>query len=317
MSIKGIILSVLLGLLALFIAPYIPMANAVIIALLLGIVLSNLFKIPDTYNKGITFSSKYILEFAIIFLGFGIRFQDIQNLGWQVVIILILSILIILFATLFLSKIFTCRTSTGYLIGFGTAICGSSAIAAIAPKISKEKSDVGIAIAVVNLLGLLGMIAFPFIVTEQMLPDKVALLIGASLHGVSNVAGAGYAINEHIGDLAITIKLGRVALLAPAIIFFNFLVNKEASFKENLKMPYYIIGFIVVSAMVSFINLPPDLIHFFRELGKALLTISMAAIGLNIHLGQLYKNGRIALSFGFVIFMLLIAVVLSLHYLLF
>ena len=223
MSIKGIILSVILGLLALFIAPYIPMANAIIIALLLGIVLSNIFKIPDSFNKGITFSSKYILEFGIIFLGFGIRFQDIQNLGWQVVIILILSIIIILLATLFLSKLFTCRTSTGYLIGFGTAICGSSAIAALAPKISKDKSDVGIAIAVVNLLGLLGMIAFPFLVTEQMLPDKVALLIGATLHGVSNVAGAGYAINEHIGDLAITIKLGRVALLAPAIIFFNFL----------------------------------------------------------------------------------------------
>ena len=317
MSVKGIFLSVLLGVFALLVAPYIPMLNAIILALLLGIIIANVFTLSSSFDKGIAFSSKYLLEIAIIFLGFGIRFQDIANLGWQLVVILILTITIVLFATIYLAKIFTCRTSTGYLVGFGTAICGSSAIAALAPKISENKKDAGIAIAVVNLLGLVGMIAFPLLFTEKMIAEKLALVIGGSLHGVSNVAGAGYAINEHIGDLAITIKLGRVALLAPAMIFFNFLINKNASFRSNLKLPYYIVGFILASALVTFLSFPSDLLSSFRWIGNALLTISMAAIGLNIHFNHLYKEGKVALGFGAVIFIIMIIVLMGLYYLLY
>ncbi len=317
MSLKGIVLSVLLGVFALIIAPYIPILNAIILALLLGIIISNVFTLPSGFDSGISFSSKYLLEIAIIFLGFGISFQDIANLGWQLAVILILTIIIVLFATIYLAKLFTCRTSTGYLVGFGTAICGSSAIAALAPKISENKKDAGIAIAVVNLLGLVGMIALPLIFSEKMIAEKIALIIGGSLHGVSNVAGAGYAINEHIGDLAITIKLGRVALLAPAMIFFNFIINKDASIRSNLKLPYYIVGFILASTLVTFISLPSDLLSSFRWIGNALLTISMAAIGLNIHFKHLYKEGKVALGFGAVIFLIMIAIIMLLYYLLY
>lgn len=317
MRIKGIFLSVFLGIIAWLTAPFIPMLNSIVIALLLGIILANVLSLPKEWDNGISFSSKYFLEVAIIFLGFGISFHDIANLGWQVIVILIVAIISVLIATIYLAKLFTCRDSTGYLIGFGTAICGSSAIAALAPKIAKNKNDAGIAVAVVNLLGLIAMLAFPLILSEGMLEDKAALLIGATLQGVSNVAGAGYAMNETIGDLAITIKLGRVALLAPAMIFFNFLVNKDASFKENLKLPYYIIGFILASTIVTFFSLPEDLISSMRWIGKILLTISMAAIGLNIHFTQLYKDGRIALGFGAVIFAIMIVVVIVLNYLLY
>jgi uncharacterized integral membrane protein (TIGR00698 family) len=144
---------------------------------------------------------------------------------------------------------------------------------------------------------------------DRVSTDKEALLIGATLHGVSNVAGAGYAINETIGDLAITIKLGRVALLAPAMIFFNFLINRNASIKENLKLPYYIIAFILASTLVTFVSLPAELLSILRWIGKILLTISMAAIGLNIHIGQMYRNGKIALGFGVVIFLIMILAV--------
>jgi len=315
MRIKGIILSVIIGFVALLGAPYIPYVNGIVLSLLLGIIIANIFSVGNSFNKGISFTSKYFLEIAIIFLGFGIRFQDIGNLGWKVVIILMVSITIVLLATIYLVKLFTCRASTGYLVGFGTAICGSSAIAALAPKIAKDKNQAGIAIAVVNLLGLIAMIVLPIVLTETVVAQKAALLIGGTLHGVSNVAGAGYAMDEGIGDLAITIKLGRVALLAPAMIFFNFLLHKDASFRENIKLPYYIIGFITASTLVTFVGIPPEVIGTFRGFGKVLLTISMAAIGLNIHFSQMYRDGRIALGFGVVIYAIMFVTVLSLSYL--
>ncbi len=313
-TISGIIFSTIIGAFAFVIAPFIPMANSIVLALLTGIIIANVFTLPTKLDSGIQFSSKTILEIAIIFLGFGISFQDIANLGWHIALILVATILVVLTLTFYLSKIFACRDSTGYLVGFGTAICGSSAIAALAPKISENKKDAGIAIAVVNLLGLVGMVVFPLIFNEDMLMDTAALIIGGTLHGVSNVAGAGYAMNEVIGDLAITIKLGRVALLAPALVFFNFLLNKHASIKDNLKLPYYLIGFIVATALVTFFTFPPELISIFRLIGKILLTISMAAIGLNIRFDHLYADGKVALGFGATIFIIQIAVISGLAY---
>ncbi len=313
-NLKGVIFSVILGSISLLVAPYIPLVNGIILALLLGIIISNSLSLPKSWEKGIQFSSKNILETAIIFLGFGVSFTDISNLGWEIVVILVISIVVVLIATLYLSKIFTCRTSTGYLVGFGTAICGSSAIAAIAPKIATNKKDAGIAIAVVNLLGLVGMVSFPILLTDEVLADKAALIIGGTLHGVSNVAGAGFAMDELTGDLAITIKLGRVALLAPAMIFFNFIINRKASFKENLKLPFYIIGFVIATAIVSVFDIPAEYTSSLRWIGKALLTISMAAIGLNIHLSHLYNEGKAALGFGVVIFSILIGVIIALSY---
>jgi uncharacterized integral membrane protein (TIGR00698 family) len=308
-QLPGILFSALIGLLSMWIAPMIPMANSIVVALFIGIVIANVSTTPKVLESGIKFSSKNILEFAIIFLGFGISFQDIANLGWHIVGVLVGTIVVVLLVTLYLTKMFTCRASTGYLVGFGTAICGSSAIAALAPKISQNKNDAGIAIAVINLYGLIGMILLPLFFHSEMLFDTAALLIGGTLHGVSNVAGAGYAINEVVGDLAITIKLGRVALLAPALIFFNFLINREASILDNLKLPYYIIGFIAATATVTFFSVSPDIISLFRYLGKLFLTIAMAAIGLNIHLSHLYSEGKVALGFGAVIFIVQILAV--------
>ena len=308
-KINGFLFSTLIGVLALILAPYVPFANSIVLALLIGIVIANTLRIPSKLDDGINFSSKYVLEVAIIFMGFGINFQDIANIGWEVLTILIVTILVVLLAAFYLSKLFKCRASTGYLIGFGTAICGTSAIAALAPKITDNKNEAGIAIAVVNLLGLLGMIVLPLIFNDDMQFDTAALLIGGSLHGVSNVAGAGYAINEIVGDLAITIKLGRVAMLAPAIIFFNFLINRNTSIKDNLQLPFYLVGFILATASVTFIPIPPDVIEAFRFIGKMLLTISMAAIGLNIHFNQLYSEGKIALGFGLVIFAIQLIVI--------
>lgn len=315
-NISGIIFSALLGIGSFVLAPAIPLVNSIVLALILGILITNTIKLNPVLDPGIHFSGKHILEWAIILLGFGVSFQDIGNVGWNTLLILILTIITILSITYHFSKTKKEHEKCGYLIGFGTAICGSSAIAAMAPKIDASKSEIGISIAVINLFGLIGMIAIPILTTQSSNMDWIGLLIGGTLHGVSNVAGAGYAMNETVGDLALTIKLGRVALLAPGLIFFNFLINKKASIKENLKLPYYIIGFIGATTIVSLFDLPVNLIEVLRVLGKVLLTISMAAIGLSIQFSTLINQGKIAVKFGLVIFTIQLIIVGLLGFLL-
>ncbi len=311
---NGIMLSLLLGALAWFVAPFIPKMNEILLGLMLGILVSNLVKIPSSFNDGISFTGSKLLEISILFLAFSINLIHIADLGWQTFLVVLVVVFTILLLTLWLSKKMNCPGSTGWLIGFGTAICGSSAIAALAPSVAKNKEDVGIAMAVINLFGIVGMITFP-----AMLPlidwsvHEMGLIIGGTLHSVGNVAGAGYAMSKEVGEAAITIKLARVALLSPALIFFNFIHQQRTlkNWKEYFKLPWYLWVFIGISVLGAFIPLPAEIIIALETIGKAVLTAAMAAIGLKVKFRTLYQSGKKGMLFGLLIFVLQILLVLA------
>lgn len=305
----GLVISLIIGLAAHFLAPLVPSINGVILAFLVAVVIGNFIKLPEKAKAGVNFSSSKLLEIAIIFLAFSINFKSIASLGWQKFIFLILLVVLVLSATIVIAKLFKAKDSTAWLVGFGTAICGSSAIAAVAPVISKNKEDAGIAIAVVNLLGSLGMIVLPFALAFFVIEDnKIGFIIGASLQSVGNVAGAGYGLGQEIGDAAITVKLARVALLSPAVILFSFFINRGEGAKKGEKMsfslPYYLWIFIAITIINSLLNLPEEFLNLAKNFGNILLTISMAAIGLKVSFKSLWQSGKMAIGFGLIIFVI-------------
>lgn len=302
---KGILLATILGLTIHFLAPLIGGINGVMLGLLVGIVVGNIVKLPSDFSPGITYTSSKLLEISILFLAFSINFGHISALGWQNFALVFLVILLVLVTTVFMAKKFHCPDSTGWLVGFGTAICGSSAIAAVAPSISKNKEDAGIAVAVVNLMGSIGMIALPFLFKFLNLSEiDAGVIIGATLHSVGNVAGAGYGLSDLTGETAIAIKLARVALLSPAVIFFTYLVNNDTqkSWKDYLNLPYYLWAFIAITILTSLVDLPKDFLTQMSNFGKVVLTIAMVAIGLKVSFKHLYNSGKRAMGFGAVIF---------------
>lgn len=303
---NGFMLAALLGLLAYYTAPWLPsLFNSILVALIFGMIIGNSVKLPDSFQSGITFTSGKLLELSILFLAFSINYSHIAALGINSFIIVLVTIIVILLITFYLAKKINCPGATGWLVGFGTAICGSSAIAALAPSVAKNKDDVGIAMAVVNLFGTIGMVLLPFVhIKFKLSAAETGLLVGGSLHSVGNVAGAGYGINNEIGEAAITIKLARVAMLSPALIFFNYLVNRHEAknWKERFSLPWYLWGFIVITIVASLINIPETVTHAMDFAGKIALTIAMAAIGLKVSFKNLYLSGRRGLGFGLIIF---------------
>jgi uncharacterized membrane protein YadS len=132
----------------------------------------------------------------------------------------------------------------------------------------------------------------------------MGLFIGGTLHSVGNVAGAGYSINNDVGEAAITIKLARVALLSPALIFFNFLVNKnkDTHLKTIFTLPWYLWSFIAITIAATFIDFPSNFLDGMETGGKIILTIAMAAIGLKVSFKNLYYSGQKGFAFGLLIF---------------
>lgn len=314
---QGVLISLIVGIGAHFLAPYVPGVNGVILAFLLAVVIGNSITMPASCKPGLNYASGTLLEYAIIFLAFSISFQSIAALGFSKFVFVFLIVIISLLATFYLAKKFNSKDSTAWLVGFGTAICGSSAIAALAPVVSEKKEDAGIAIAVVNLLGSVGMIILPF--TLQYLfteGSQIGFILGATLQSVGNVAGAGYGLSPEIGDTAITVKLARVALLTPAVIFFSLLVNKgkkdEQGNKIKFTLPYYLWIFVAITVVNSLVTIPENILEILKLIGTLLLTISMAAIGLKVSFKTLWQSGKMAIGFGLVIFLIQIGVSLAL-----
>lgn len=313
---RGILLATGIGLGAYFSSVYIPSSlNSILLALLIGIVAGNAVKIPYNFQSGISFTSGKLLELSILFLAFSINYTHIAKLGAMSFSIIAVMVVLMLLVSYCLAIKVRCPGSTGWLVGFGTTICGSSAIAALAPGVSKNKEDVGIAMAVVNLFGSIGMIVMPFVLMKMDLSTtKMGLLLGGTLHSVGNVAGSGYAISNEVGEAAITIKLARVALLSPALIFFNFLVNRNnvKNWKEHFSLPWYLWSFIGITLISSFINLPPTFLNGMETAGKVILTIAMAGIGLKVSIKKLYQSGQKGIVFGLIVFAVQIILVSAL-----
>lgn len=303
---RGVMLATMIGLTAYVVSGYLPSAfNSILTALLFGMLAGNFIKFPDSFQSGISLTSGKMLELSIIFLAFSINFTHITKLGATGFSIIAIVVFLILLITYFLAHRVNCPGSTGWLVGFGTAICGSSAIAALAPSVAKNKDDVAIAMAVVNLFGSLGMIALPALLLKfHLTPDQMGLILGGSLHSVGNVAGAGYTLGNHIGETAITFKLARVALLSPGLIFFNYLVNRgqNKNWWDYFRLPWYLWSFIAITIISSFVIFPVDFLSFMESTGKIVLTIAMAAIGLKVRFSDLFKSGKKGLVFGILIF---------------
>lgn len=306
-QLKPLLYSILPGVIIFLASLFISFLNAILLGIFIGIILGNLFLLSSETRAVSNATGNRFLELSVLFLAFGINYNHLANLGWKSLALVFLLVIIILSTTFFMS-----RKPLNWLIGFGTAICGSSAIAALAPSVVKDKGDTGIAMAVVNLYGMLGMVLLPLVLTKLDLePISEALIIGGSLHSVGNVAGAGYIISNEVGEMAVTVKLARVALLSFGLVFFNFLTQnrKDLPWTDYIKMPWYVWGFLAITVLVSMVTIPETLLKWIEMLGKLLLTIAMTNIGMQIRFSKIIQSGKKGLILGLGIWLFQLAII--------
>ena len=308
----GILLSSIIGGSSVLVVTLLPdLMSGIILALLLGFIIGNTIRIPEGYTAGIDFSGGKLLEFSILFLAFSINYNHLGELGIDTLVIVMLLVFIMIFLTVFIGKRMNDSGYTGILIGFGTSICGSSAIAALAPSITKNKNEIGVAMAVVNVLGGIGMILLPTIIQYiQLDTNQAGTIIGGTLHSVGNVVGASYILSDSVGESALTIKLTRVAMLSPGLIIMNYLIKKDEvkNWKSYLTLPWYLWCFILITILTSVYSFPTWFLESMNYIGKFILAIAMAAIGLNISFRNLITSGKRGLLIGTVMFALILTV---------
>tara|TARA_Y100000816_G_scaffold285791_1_gene265935 strand:- start:635 stop:1702 length:1068 start_codon:yes stop_codon:yes gene_type:complete len=294
-----------------------PISTAMI-AILLGMFFGNIFKVRDSFQKGLDFTREYILKFGIICLGIQLKpfeFLDFGKIAIPLIIVCIVSVLIVIKLLIKKLKI---PTRMAYLISIGSTVCGTTAIMATAPVIKANKSEVSYAIANITLFGILSMLLYPYFANIYFNgePLLVGLFLGTSIHETSQVAAAGLIYEQQFNspetlNIATVTKLIRNTFLIIMIPLFALLYNRGRTKEKNYSItgifPYFVLGFV---GMIILRNIGDEvyslnsnwfeIIDYIKLSSKIFLTMAMAAIGLSTNLKDIKNMGYKPFIVGFI-----------------
>jgi len=311
--IYGIALTLVIAVIAFLLSSYIAIGS-VAIAIILGIIIANTIKLDSKYSSGITYSEKSILAFAIALMGINLDFSILASLGIGAIVLIILSMILTIYSSIIIGKILGLDKKFALMLGIGNGVCGASAIGATKAIVKAKDDEVGISIAVVNLLGTIGIFIVPTIALILGLNEvNSGILVGNTLQAVGQVLAGGFSISDSSGQSATIVKMGRVLMLTPLIVILLIVLKDNVDQSKNnsksiLKnIPMFIIGFILLSIVASLQVLPSMIVEIIANISKYALIIAMAGIGLKITFSSIKSNGKKALILGSIVFFIQIA----------
>lgn len=285
--------------------------SAAIIAILAGVLVRNVLPLPAAAIDAAKGLARRLIPLTIVLTGAGLNLTRVASVGSTALIITVVCIGISLTASIWLARVFGVWHRTGLLIGAGTAICGTSAIVAVAPLIEAEDEDLMLSIGTVNILGLVLMFALPAAGGLMHLRDEAfGVWAGTSIHAVPQVVAAGFAYSNAAGALATLVKLVRVTMLAPFLFLLGFFHARKrgpaVAIPYSRLVPPFVYGFLALSLCNTFGLLPVLQFRFgtaalsdlLTNLGEMFLTLSMAAMGLEVNVRFLARTGGRAVLTG-------------------
>ena len=266
-------------------------------ALLLGMAMNFLSEV-DRCKAGVSFAGRTVLRLGVALLGFKITMGEVAALGWEPVALVVVAVTMTILLSVWAAKAMGFKADFGLLSGGATAICGASAAMAISaalPPHERKERATSFTIIGVSTLSTIVMIIYPAIARLLGFDDhRAGVFIGASVHDVAQVVGAGYAISTEAGDTATIVKLLRVAMLLPVIVAVGLWARKHGGHGEGERpplLPWFATAFALLVAINSLAPIP----DFVREAGSTAsrwcLITAIAALGVRTHIGELVAIG--------------------------
>jgi uncharacterized integral membrane protein (TIGR00698 family) len=278
-----------------------PYVEALVMAILLGMVIRGFWTPGERWRSGVAFSAKQLLEVAVMLLGASISFAMIAASGSLLLASVVVIVLITLGASYALSRMLGLPLKLSILIACGNSICGNSAIAAVAPVIGADGDDIASSISFTAILGVMMVLGLPLLIPLLKLSaTQYGILAGLTVYAVPQVLAATVPaglVSTQIGTL---VKLVRVLMLGPVVLGFSLLAarwneSKSArggkSFDLFKFVPWFIIGFLALATFRSFGFIPGELTDPIRKVTVFLTVVSMAALGLGVDVRVLAKVG--------------------------
>ena len=296
-------------------------APVMLFALLLGMAL-NFLAGDGACKAGIEFTARSVLRIGVALLGMRITLEQMAALGWKPVALVVILVVVTIGVSVIAAKALGFQRLFGMLTGGATAICGASAALALAAALpnhpQKERATLFTVIGV-SALSTLAMILYPMIANWLELSPQVAgVFLGATIHDVAQVVGAGYSMSTETGDTATVIKLMRVAMLLPVIVCAAMVTRMQGADPTGKRpplLPWFAVGFLLLACINSTGWVVPAVQGTVNELSRWCLVVSISALGMKTQLKELAAVGikPILLMVGETVF-LVVLVLLLLHW---
>jgi len=255
-------------------------------ALAAGIVFSLLFGNPWPQKSVAT--SQILLKLSVVGLGFGLSIQDVWTVGQSSVVYTVVGITVTIAVGLILGRLLHIRGNTSALISCGTAICGGSAIAAIAPVIKAEDDETAVALATIFTLNAVALIVFPLVGHHfDLTQHQFGVWAGLAIHDTSSVVGAAASYGVQALDVGTTVKLTRAAWIAPIALGAGLLVRSRG----KTKFPLFIVGFVVAAVLHSLIPQFSSLWQVLSGVARQFLVLTLFLVGAGITRDVLQRIG--------------------------
>ena len=301
-----------------------------VFAILLGMVMALFWKEQGRARAGITFTSKKILQLAVVLLGFGMNLSSVAKVGAQSLPIILSTITTSLVAAFVLHKLLHMDAKISTLIGVGSSICGGSAIAATAPVIGADDEEIAQSISVIFLFNALAALTFPTLGGMLGLSNEgFGLFAGTAVNDTSSVTAAAAAWDGIHGsntlDTAAIVKMTRTLAIIPITLVLAFLRTRQeeksvrgTGVTVSLKkiFPWFVLFFVLASVVTTLLPLPAAVTGFLKSASKFFIVMAMAAIGLNTDVVKLVRTGGKPIFMGFCCWVAIACVSLGVQHLL-
>jgi len=293
-------------------------APVMLFALILGMAM-NFLSAEGACKPGIEFTARQVLRWGVALLGLRITVAQVVALGWHPVVLVLVAVVVTIGVSMVVAKLMGFNTLFGLLSGGATAICGASAALALAAALpshpQKEKATLFTVVGV-SALSTFAMIAYPMIARAVGLDDHGSgVFLGATIHDVAQVVGAGYSMSKETGDIATVVKLMRVAMLLPVIVFAVMCARASGMQTGGARpplLPWFAVAFALLVAVNSTGWLPTALTELGSDFSRWFLVAAIAGIGMKTQLRDLATVGLkpVLLILGETVFLAILALVL-------
>lgn len=317
-NMPGILICILISVPSWILGSLYPVAGGPVIAIISGMLLAILIKDRSRYESGLKFTSKKILQYAVILLGFGLNLNVILETGIQSLPIILMTITASLVIAYILQKTLNIPPKISTLVGVGSSICGGSAIAATAPVIDADDEEIAQAISVIFFFNVLAAIVFPNFGTligfSQTSGEAFGIFAGTAVNDTSSVTAAAstwdsmYSLGSQTLDKAVTVKLTRTLAIIPITMLLALMRSRKAAkdsvsgFSIRNVFPFFILYFLgasVITTIAVAAGVSASVFSPIKEVSKFFIILAMAAIGFNTDIVKLVRTGGKPLIMGF------------------
>ncbi|MDI1344943.1 MAG: putative sulfate exporter family transporter [Pseudolabrys sp.] len=281
-----------------------PYLEALVAAILIGVAIRSVWQPSGFWDPGIRFSAKFLLEVAIVLLGASLSATAVLDLGPLLLVGIAATVVMAIFASYAIGRAFGLPQRMAILVACGNSICGNSAIAAVAPIIGADGDDVASSIAFTAVLGVVVVLALPFLVPILHLSlTQYGVLAGLTVYAVPQVLAATLPIGALANQIGTVVKLVRVLMLGPVVFGLSLVAGRlrrtaspdQTAAGSKLKfgelVPWFIVGFLVAALARSFGFIPQGAIKPIVTVAGLLTTVSMAALGLGVDIRVVARAG--------------------------